>query len=281
VDRHPSESPGTHIELAVHYAERGWPIFPLLPIRRGRCKCGELDCAGKHPLTKRWQHSIASVDAARGIWRPDREELGIGLACGPRAGVWALDVDPRHGGDAAIRELQERHGRLPETLTTVTGGGGWHLLYQWPAEGGIGPRADIAPGVDVRGEGGFVVLPPSPHVSGRRYEWLRTETLAAAPRWLLELVQSRPATSATGGATDPSAWVEMLRDGIPDGRRNNELTKLAGHLLRRYVSIDVVDGLIHLVNEHRCRPPVPRSEVDRIIESIAAKELRRRQRKAS
>ena len=157
------------IECARGYAGCGWPIFPILPIVDGRCKCGGVDCAGKHPAGRGWQRSIVpSADGIEGLWAERLGPRGIALLCG--VACWALDIDPRHSGDRTLRALQERHGPLPPTVCSRTGGGGWHLLFA--AADHVPTRAGIAPGLDVRGDRGYIVLPPSPHISGRAYEWI-------------------------------------------------------------------------------------------------------------
>jgi hypothetical protein len=212
------------LALARRYASAGLPVFPLLPIRPdGLCQCGKADCAGKHPASKGWTRSIGSLSAVEAQWRPELGERGIGLACGPRARVWVLDIDPRHHGHVSIRELEETYGRLPRTLTSCTGGGGWHLFFKWPEEGGIGAEKAIAPGVDVRGEGAFVVLPPSHHVSGRRYAWLHELPLVEAPDWLLQLVRAKRRRRAPTGVAEQMALV-------PDGRRHDAMVAFCGTL---------------------------------------------------
>jgi hypothetical protein len=129
-------------QAARDYASTDWPVFPLLPIVADRCACGGTDCAGKHPASKGWQRTIASGQAAESVWADHHGVRGIGLACGPRARVWGLDVDPRHGGDRTLRELQKQHGPLPRTITSRTGSGGWR---RWRMTRSFGCRsADLA-----------------------------------------------------------------------------------------------------------------------------------------
>jgi hypothetical protein len=101
--------------------------------------------------------------------------------------------------------------------------------------------------------------------------------MAEIPAWLLAgLVQ------ACGGAarTPTSEWLRIVRDGLTEGERNHGLARLTGHLLRRYVDVDLAAELVQLVNA-RCKPPLPSGEVDRIVESIARRELQRRTRAAA
>ncbi len=215
-------------EAARHYITGlDWPVFPVHPIIDGRCGCTDPRCvdAGKHPAAKGWQRSLASPAAVDGLWADRLGPRGIGLACGPRAGVWGLDVDPRHGGDGTLRGLQERHGSLPETAISRTGGGGWHLLFRWSE--GIRNRAGIASGLDVRADGGFLVLPPSAHVSGQRYAWLigpDEQEPAEAPEWLLELARGNCRRSVPGMAGAEEAPL------IPVGRRHEALVQFCGLL---------------------------------------------------
>ena len=97
-DRRPDHG-GPNARLRTRLRRHGLPIFPLWEIERGRCACSDPACppksVGKHPVTRGWQKALASVPAARTAWGGRRGARGIGLALGERAGMWALDVDPR------------------------------------------------------------------------------------------------------------------------------------------------------------------------------------------
>ena len=217
------------IDAARRYMELGWPAFPLYPIVDGRCGCAKPNCgdAGKHPISTGWQRTIASPAAVDGLWADRHGQRGIGLACGHTAGLWGLDVDPRHSGTRSVRELQAKHGPLPRTVTAHTGGGGWHLLFRW-ADGIRNSAGKIgAGGVDVRGHGGYLVLPPSQHASGGRYQWVfgpDTTEVAEAPDWLLELAR-RPPRAVEKATADPDELV-------PHGQRHDHLKTFGLRLLK-------------------------------------------------
>ena len=242
----------THV-AAVAYANLALATFPLHPVLSdGRCGCGDRHCdnAGKHPATSGWQRSIASVRAAEHIWRPGGQR-GIGLACGPRSGCFVVDVDPRHGGKDTLNELLLRHGPMTGTWMSETGSGGWHLFFRWPDDAQIRNSAGkIGPGIDVRGDGGFVVLPPSPHASGSRYRWLSPPDavdLAVAPGWLLKLAQDASRSCDRGRARAPAPMV-------PPGQRHDALVSLLG-LLRRWEACEEVGHAAAVAFvEHQCLP---------------------------
>lgn len=203
---------------AAKYAAAMLSVLPLHSIRDGRCTCRRMDCRtpGKHPLTQHGKDD-ASTDLAQVTeWWRRWSWANVG-AC-PPAGVVVLDVDPRHGGDVELDRLTVRHGPLPDTLTAVTGSGGLHvwLAYWGPA------RGVLCPGVDVKTERGYLVMPPSLHLSGRRYQWVREVATASAPRWVRALLDPpRPATVLphnVGGGGD--GLVRVVATASP-GERNN------------------------------------------------------------
>jgi len=185
----------TSLEAALTYAEKGWPLLPVYEVADGCCACGQATSAtghkpGKHPRTS---HGVAdaSVDEAcvREWWRR-YPNAAVGIATGRESGLVVLDVDPRNGGEESLARLQGVQGKLPSTLAVRTGGGGTHYFFRHPRDRIVPNRAPLSgfPGLDLKGDGGYVVAPPSRHVSGARYEWLEPrQEIADAPAWLLEL----------------------------------------------------------------------------------------------
>jgi len=240
---------------ALAYAARGWSVIPIEP-------------RGKRPLLPwlEFQQRLATADEFEGWFRrwPD---ANVGLVTGRVSGLVVVDVDPRHGGQASLERLRDEHGPLPRTVEAETGGGGRHLYFAYPGAL-VHNRVGILPGIDLRADGGCVVAPPSRHPGGRRYRWAEGSSpddlpLAALPAWLL------PAADVDGPRGHPLAhWRELVRGDVAEGRRNNTLASLAGHLLWHGVDPPVVLELLHAFNRVRCRPPLPDDEVAQVVASI-------------
>jgi putative DNA primase/helicase len=198
-----------------------------------------------------------------------------------------LDIDPRHDGDETLAQLEKEHGDLPLTWRFLTGGGGEHILFRHP--GGIVPNSagKIGEGIDVRGDGGYIVAPPSQHILGRPYAISVDHhpdmvELAGAPAWLLEIIHplndSRTATRTGVQARGPGEWRHLTSSLVSEGQRNATMARLTGHLLRRYIDPFVTLELLQAWNLAHCHPPLPADEVLRTVQSIAAREIERRQR---
>jgi hypothetical protein len=155
---------------ALEYARHGLHVFPLHSIHNGRCTCGR-DCgknAGKHPrVAGGFKAATTNASQIEAWWRkwPD---ANIGIATGSTSGIVVIDIDGA-GGLAALQSLVAQFGTLPRTLIVKTSRG-WHLYFRAPASG-IPIPCSADGGLDVRGDGGYAVAPPSVHVSGHVYEW--------------------------------------------------------------------------------------------------------------
>jgi hypothetical protein len=269
------------LDAALRYAQRGLPVFPLWPalkFERGfTCGCGKgtrCDSPGKHPLSALVPNGLKSATTDAKVitdWWTAWPDANIAIATGA---VIVVDVDPRHGGDAALAQLEARRGNFPSTWRVRTGGGGLHIYFMSSPDVVIKNSAgQLGAGLDVRGHGGYVVAPPSAHISGGKYEWADGKDLTAMPPWLVSaLLQPRAKVSAP--ATD---WRELVRNGVTEGKRNDAAARLAGHLLRRYVDPHVTLELLMAWNITRCAPPLAPPEIKTIVNSIAKRELVRRQ----
>src|SRR5215210_655013 len=171
------------LNAALAYASRGVPVFPCEP-------------GGKRPLTYNgfWD---ASADPRRvEVWWRRWPGANIGVPTGGRSGLLVLDVDPGSGGPESLAALERAHGPLPKTARTRTGGGGMHVFFGYPAGEEVRNSAGrLGPGLDVGGEGGYVVVPPS-RTRGA-YEWLDRAPLAD-PVWLLGCLRELPSRSGEG-----------------------------------------------------------------------------------
>lgn len=238
-------------QAALSYLSRGWSVVPI----RRRDKRPAIRWQG-------YQHRRATPDEVR-AWFRQWPGANVAIVTGAVSGIIVLDVDPQHGGDASLRRLEARHGPLPPTLEAMTGGGGRHIYFAHPG-GVVYNKVGLLPGIDLRGDGGYVVAPPSLHASGVRYAWASQATAPdPLPRWLLQRVSSRGR-----GGHRLSYWRKLVHEGIMEGERNNTIASLAGRLLWHGVDEDVVLDLLLCWNATRCRPPLPEDEVARTVESI-------------
>ncbi len=160
------------------------------------------------------------------------------------------------------------HGRLPQTVEAITGGGGRHLLFRYANGATIKSQVGkLGPGIDVRGIGGYIVVEPSLHTSGKNYIWEVSSDpfdnpLAVAPDWLLDLLT--PNTQTQGASKE-------VGDRIPVGIRNMVLTSLAGTMRRRGMTEPEILAALLEVNKGRCDPPLDESEVRKVARSISSK----------
>ena len=249
---------------AISYARAGWGVLPLHSPAVGGCSVGD-PAAPAPPSTRARRTGSRTRPATSPVvsrWWAMWPDANIGLATGD--GVVVLDVDPDHGGDETLRELEREHGELPVTVEALTGGGGRHLFFATNGTPLRNSAGQLGRGLDIRGDGGYIVAPPSTHASGRRYAWSRDRHLddmarGALPAWIAELVAAPAARNGSAG------------DGelIPAGERNTTLTSLAGTMRRHGWTKPPIPGRAEVTNAERCRPPLPEPEVEKIAASVA------------
>jgi hypothetical protein len=203
-------------------------------------------------------------------------EANVAIRTGQQSGVLVLDIDGDAGAES-VRELERRHGTLPATATVVTPRGGQHIYFAHPGGEIRNSAGALGAGLDIRADGGYVLAPPSIGANGRRYEPDERAPLAAMPQWLKERLRRPGSASGMAAAAPASEWVAIVRDGLPAGQRNHGLARLVGHLLAHDVDARLARELAQLV-ALRCRPPLTADEVNRVVESIAGRELSKRKR---
>jgi len=181
-------------QYAAAYAKTSY-VLPLHGITADlKCTCGASDCksAGKHPFTKHGLKDASNnIEQIAALFNY-REDLNIGLLTGEKSGFFVVDVDGNKGGFESLENLFQAYGEFDPTVIIKTGNG-VHIWFAYPQGIHIGNRTNLLPGIDVRGEGGYVVAAPSRHASGVYYE--PTETSArntiVAPAWLTAMVQTK------------------------------------------------------------------------------------------
>ena len=146
-------------EAALAALAREWSVIPVLE-------------RSKRPaIAWREFQSRRARPAEMDVWLHHMPRANIAAVTGTISGLVVVDVDAGHGGEASLAEIERETAPMPSTVESRTGGGGRHLYFAHPG-GHVGNRAGIRPGIDLRGDGGCVVLPPSIHPSGRAYEWV-------------------------------------------------------------------------------------------------------------
>jgi hypothetical protein len=246
----------TFVREALRYAGYHWSVIPMRP-------------RDKRPMIK-WQiyqQRLADVDEITG-WYNRWPDANIGIVTGTISGLVVLDIDPRHGGDQSLAQWDLEHGPLPPTIEATSGGGGRHIYFRHPG-GLIHNRVGLVAGIDLRGDGGCIVVPPSIHSSGSAYRWTSghepgNATLAEMPGWLLARLQDE--IRSPGHST--AYWQQLVKQGIAEGERNNTIASLSGHLLWHGIDADVVMELLLCWNRIRCSPPLDDDEVMRTVQSI-------------
>lgn len=188
-------------EYAVYAMQQGWDPLPVYGVDAdGVCSCpngGQCKSPGKHPTQKKWQEeSRLTKQDAYEFFATTSRPMNIGLRTGKRSSFWALDIDPKSGGDESLLSLEAQYGKLPATRIHRTGSGGRHYLFRMPADFEVtNSRGRLPRGIDVRGNGGFIVAPGSVTSVGA-YRTESNEKIAAAPDWLVGLI--RPETVDRG-----------------------------------------------------------------------------------
>jgi Bifunctional DNA primase/polymerase, N-terminal/Primase C terminal 1 (PriCT-1) len=243
-------------QAALDYLGRHWSVIPI----------------GAHSKTPavRWlefQHRLATA-AEVNSWFQRWPNANVGIVTGVISGLVVLDIDPKHGGLTSLDALIREHGPLPHTIEAATGGGGRHLYFAHPG-GIVRNKVGLAPGIDLRGDGGCIVAPPSIHASGKTYVWRQGHDPkhakpAGMPRWLLH----EPSDVQRHLGHSLEQWRMVLKEGVSEGERNNTITSLTGHLLWHEVDPEVAQELLLCWNRIRCRPPLSDEEVIRTVDSI-------------
>ncbi len=150
--------PSEIARAAAEYASHGWSVIPIEP-------------RAKRPIIA-WQpfQRRAATSEEVAAWFQRWPQANVAVVTGAVSGLIVLDVDPQHGGAESLARMERARGRLPETIEAVTGGGGRHVYFAHP--GGVVRNAvGLEAGIDLRGDGGCAVAPPSIHPNSRRYTW--------------------------------------------------------------------------------------------------------------
>lgn len=233
------------IAHAIEYARRGWPVFP---------------CAGKKPLTPKGFKDAVTSEKQISAWWSKYPDANIGVATGEISGITVIDIDIKNNVNGF--HTLKTQGLDPIDWTgpaQITGSGGRQYFFKYKKNIRTTTGGNFFPGVDVRNDGGYIIVPPSIHPSGNPYEWITDQgpdaELPEAPVEFEQMFRKREDFA--------------IPEKTPAGSRNDTLASLAGTLRRTGASQDLILITLQEANKKICEPPLPDSEVAKIAGSIS------------
>ncbi|HOK03229.1 MAG TPA: phage/plasmid primase, P4 family [Spirochaetota bacterium] len=268
---------------ALLYAQNNMKLIPLHGVifddadHKARCTCKGPECTkqGKHPRITNWQQQASNDQEKILSWFKKWPDMNFGVITGN--GIFVLDIDNRNNGFESLENLQSQYGALPETLTVNTGDG-MHLYYRYNSKIYKVPgKMEHFNGIDVRGDGCYVIGAGSMHKSGKIYQFGQNcpsneqFNIAEAPDWLLCHIADR-VTEEMNEEMDTGVLPfcdKLDREYIPEGKRNETLTSLAGHLWNKGLSTDDIENRLLLTNYDLCLPSLTDNEVKAVVKSIS------------
>jgi hypothetical protein len=244
----------TQLDCALKYAALGIPVFPTKP--------------DKTPYTQNgFKNATTDPEQIRAWWKK-HPDAGIGVPTGKASGLIVLDIDPDKGGDESLSMLVLEHGDLPPTSHAKTPRNGDHFYFKDPTETEVrNSESKIGKGIDIRGNGGYAVLPGCD--PGRR--WTNALDAAEAPAWLVELAVAKKTRETVktdkAGLIIPFAGTHVFYE----GERHSGLRDVAwGRQIHAWAETE--DELVEqvlAVNRTRCVPPLPEDEAEGLARSAA------------
>jgi KaiC/GvpD/RAD55 family RecA-like ATPase len=237
----------TNLEVALTYASWGWKVIPVVP-------------NGKIPATAHGVKDATDDPDKITDWWTRNPNMNIGVAAGETSGIIVYDIDPRNGGDNSWEIWLENNGGVPDGVMALTAGGGQHYIAEY--EQGV-RSCKLKQGIDLLSDGRYFVAYPST-IEGRSYQWEAlsdpfegVKPFKIPTKWKEAMIDQRleKPTSITGG--------------LIQGDRNNGLTSLAGAMRNLGMQENEILQAITVVNDTRCVPPLPDSEVRQIVRSVS------------
>jgi hypothetical protein len=271
------------IEQVMKYRERGWKVMPLhRPTgANSACSCGDPGCSGvgKHPALSGWRQQ-------NGVYAPEinlqlsntlqrwfeKDQRNVAILTGRISGVVVLDIDSEEG------ERNAKNRGIPEDGPQVMTGKGRHIYFAYPFER-LDERHELknfagtVQGVDFRGDGGYVVAPPSLHASRREYRWVDNsfdKKLPPCPDWLFDLAcKPRGERKTDVASIDARKFSGSRGEKFPEGERNSRLFRELSRLRASSCFCDSeLYGAAVMLNQSRCVPPLEDRELEHIVKQV-------------
>lgn len=260
------------LDFALNYIALGRKVFPAYEINsNGVCCCPQgknCDAPGKHPRIKNGCKMATDNKNQVEQWWKTWPKANIGIATGKISDLVVLDIDKDKGGFASLKTLKAQHGEFPVTTLIQSGGGGLHYFFKSP-KAVVKNRVGLLPGIDFRGDGGYVISAPSNHKSGGTYEVINLAPPALLPDFLLELVTGG-GPSALKGENKNGNHHEKLKVGedIYEGARDDKLFRFGCSLRWHGFKDDDIYATLVTYDQKHCKPPLGNTSIEKIMGSI-------------
>jgi len=253
------------LEHALMYAERGWKVFPC--IHHGK--------NAKAPATLNGFHDATDDTEQIKKWWNENPKAFIGIRTGPESGIWVVDVDIKNDKNG-MEELVSHFGDafdidIKTNLIQKTISGGFHFVFQWCENDAVTNKANVLPGIDIRGDGGYIVGAPSGLMVDEQwsvYQWCEDGVQPKkAPDWAYQLTQMQSTNRTIRSQLD----IDKCFEGLSEGQRDNDIYSLVRLLKWRGISEQTANVIVCTVAE-RCFPPFPEIDALAKVRAVYSKE---------
>lgn len=281
-------SESSPLESALEYANNNFYIFPVESLTissdskrlqctcKGKCRHKDPICKGwcnkcspgKHPATKKgFKEATKEISTIKEWWKSNKN-YNIGIVPG-FSEFNVIDVDPKNGGIESLSKLILEYGDMGfnNAPCVKTGSGGFHYWFKASINHPLSnSRGNLPIGIDVRGTNGYVVVPPSLHYTGEKYQWINIETLVELRK--NSFVLDPIFISLIKPSFKKTSVHLSVKNKIDVGTRNNTITSLAGHYFAKGLSEKKVLSLCLNDNIKKCNPPLSITEIHTIVRSV-------------
>lgn len=260
----------SNLESALFFAGRGWRVHPVWGMFEGVClcpdgeQCGEKN-RGKHPIEGAWQKKATTDEKSIRRWWKQHPLANVGIATGKDSGIFVVDIDGPAG-----RESLKTLPQIPDTFTVSTGSGGLHFYFQYPPDFDIRNKQGHLPGIDIRGEGGYVLAPYSMHRSGNRYAFVDRNAAVSAyehsaifkPKEHVPIAPPVAPSSTSDQTKQASSYLSKMPPAI-SGSGGHDATFKAALVLMKGFKLSTGEAMFMLQTEFnpRCQPPWSEKEL--------------------
>ena len=252
------------LDSALYYSKLGYSVLPVHYTVGNLCSCGNRECQskGKHPLTRAGLNDASKDPHMIESWWREHPKANIGVRTGVESDLTVLDFDGEDGHQSFKDYLE---AILPLTRTHSSPNG-FHLFYSYTPD--LRQTAGILTGVDIRSDGGYIIMPPSV-VLGRPYTVIvnsNPNAIDNVPTVLIKKLVTRTNGHNQENTHSPNWVVESLK-GVSAGQRNATAARLIGYFHRKMLPQNVIIEIMDLWAS-RCNPPMPFDELDNTVRSV-------------